>query len=94
MGEKKKKILKKKARIRRDMAALLESARSGTGLNTQSKDLESVSKPRTRGRQKAPTKIPVSLRLDPDVVEELRKGGPGWQTRLNAILRERLLPKS
>lgn len=30
----------------------------------------------------------VDLRLDPDVVEHLKAGGAGWQTRLNALLRE------
>ena len=36
-----------------------------------------------RGRQKAPTKEQVTLRLDRDVVESYRAGGPGWQTRIN-----------
>ena len=42
---------------------------------------------RTRGRQKAPLKVPVSLRLDPDVVEHFRATGRGWQTRINDTLR-------
>jgi uncharacterized protein (DUF4415 family) len=43
-----------------------------------------------RGRPKAAvTKIPVKLRLDPDVLEALRATGDGWQTRVNTILRER-----
>jgi uncharacterized protein (DUF4415 family) len=29
----------------------------------------------------------VTLRLDPDVVEHYRASGPGWQTRINDILR-------
>ncbi len=42
---------------------------------------------RTRGRPpKAKTKIPVTLRLDPDVVMALRASGPGWQTRTNDLL--------
>ena len=44
-------------------------------------------KVRTRGRQKAPLKVPVSLRLDPDVVEHFRATGRGWQTRINDTLR-------
>jgi uncharacterized protein (DUF4415 family) len=36
-----------------------------------------------RGPQKAPTKEQVTLRLDRDVVESYRAGGPGWQTRIN-----------
>ena len=42
---------------------------------------------RTRGPQKAPTKALVSLRLDQDVLERLKAEGPGWQTRVNAMLR-------
>ena len=29
----------------------------------------------------------VTLRLDGDVVDRFRAGGPGWQTRINAALR-------
>ncbi|MEA3640013.1 MAG: BrnA antitoxin family protein [Lamprobacter sp.] len=43
---------------------------------------------RTRGPQKAPTKIPITIRLDPDVLEGLRATGKGWQTRANAALRD------
>jgi uncharacterized protein (DUF4415 family) len=43
---------------------------------------------KARGAQKAPTKRLVSLRLDPDVLEKLRAGGPGWQSRANAALRK------
>lgn len=32
----------------------------------------------------------VTLRLDEPVLERLRSSGPGWQTRVNAILREAL----
>lgn len=42
---------------------------------------------RTRGRPlKETKKVPVTLRLDPYVVEVLRATGPGWQTRTNAML--------
>ena len=33
------------------------------------------------------TKQPVTLRLDPDVLQALKATGPGWQTRVNEILR-------
>jgi uncharacterized protein (DUF4415 family) len=32
----------------------------------------------------------VSLRLDPDVIEKFRATGKGWQSRINAALREKL----
>lgn len=30
----------------------------------------------------------VSLRIDQDVLEHFREGGPGWQDRINAALRK------
>mgnify|MGYP001810207646 FL=1 len=33
-------------------------------------------------------KKPVTLRLDEDLVEQLRASGKGWQTRLNAQIRQ------
>jgi uncharacterized protein (DUF4415 family) len=48
---------------------------------------------RVRGRGRpaldAPKRL-VSLRLDPEVVERFRATGPGWQSRINAVLRAHL----
>ena len=41
-----------------------------------------------RGPQKAPTKIPVSIRLSPDVVKHFKAKGPGWQSRIDDALRK------
>ena len=42
-----------------------------------------------RGRPPAAVQRPMlSLRVDPDVLAALRATGPGWQTRINALLRE------
>ncbi len=41
---------------------------------------------KARGFQKSPTKIPVSIRLTPDVVNFFKSQGKGWQTKINAIL--------
>lgn len=30
----------------------------------------------------------VTLRLDPDILERFRAGGPGWEGRINAALRK------
>ena len=46
---------------------------------------------RTRGKQKRPTKVLVSLRLERDVVQRLRASGPGWQSRANDMLRKAVL---
>jgi uncharacterized protein (DUF4415 family) len=43
--------------------------------------------PRGRPKSKTP-KRPVSLRLDPDVLAHFRRGGRGWQSRINAVLRK------
>jgi uncharacterized protein (DUF4415 family) len=41
-----------------------------------------------RGRPPLPDrKRAVSLRLDPDVLGHFRRGGPGWQSHINAALR-------
>jgi uncharacterized protein (DUF4415 family) len=39
-----------------------------------------------RGAQKTPTKRPVSLRLDPDVLAAYRATGKGWQRLMHATL--------
>lgn len=39
------------------------------------------------GRPKGRTKKPVSISLDQDLLEKLRKSGAGWQTRVNDLLR-------
>jgi uncharacterized protein (DUF4415 family) len=42
-----------------------------------------------RGRPRsAVTRKMLSLRVDPDVLMALRASGRGWQTRVNALLRE------
>lgn len=44
-------------------------------------------KPSRRGRPKLETpKVEVKIRLDAKTVEYLRSSGPGWQTRVNALL--------
>jgi uncharacterized protein (DUF4415 family) len=45
---------------------------------------------RKRGPQKAPLKVPVSIRLSPDVVEAFRASGAGWQARVDEILRDHI----
>lgn len=41
-----------------------------------------------RGKQKAPTKKAISLRLDRDVLEAYQGDGDGWQSRINDDLRK------
>lgn len=44
--------------------------------------------PRTRGPQKAAKKIPVSIRLSAEVVERFKATGPGWQSRIDSLLKK------
>ncbi len=41
---------------------------------------------RGRGPNKAPTKKLVSLRLSPEVIQHFKKGGKGWQSRIDETL--------
>ncbi|WP_022720017.1 BrnA antitoxin family protein [Rhodopseudomonas sp. B29] len=62
-----------------------------TRVNIKAKDITPeflASLPRTRGPQKAPTKVPVSIRLSADVVAHYKATGPGWQSRIDDTLRK------
>lgn len=40
-----------------------------------------------RGPQKTRTKMPISIRLSPDVLDALRATGKGWQSTVDEFLR-------
>ncbi|MBI2800392.1 MAG: BrnA antitoxin family protein [Gammaproteobacteria bacterium] len=40
-----------------------------------------------RGLKPSPPKASIALRVDADVIEWFRSQGPGYQTRINAVLR-------
>jgi uncharacterized protein (DUF4415 family) len=43
--------------------------------------------PKPPGRPKAEkTKVSVTMRMDGDVVDYFKRSGPGWQTRMHAVL--------
>ncbi len=42
---------------------------------------------RTRGPQKVPTKVSTTIRLDAAVIAFFRAKGPGWQSRINDVLK-------
>lgn len=44
-----------------------------------------------RGQWYRPIKKPVTIRLDIDVIEWLKKGGRGYQTKANRLLRTEML---
>lgn len=44
-----------------------------------------------RGRPKlVHPKVPMTMRVDADIMEALKRSGPGWQTRVNSLLRDAL----
>jgi len=43
-----------------------------------------------RGRFFRPRKQAISLRLDMDILDWLKRRGPGYQTEINRILREKM----
>lgn len=47
-----------------------------------------VRRPGQRGPQKRPTKVAVTVRYSPEVVDYFKATGEGWQTRMNDALRE------
>ncbi|HWH39531.1 MAG TPA: BrnA antitoxin family protein [Usitatibacter sp.] len=48
---------------------------------------------RGRGPQRSPTKVSTTVRIDADVLEYFRATGPGYQTRMNAVLRQAMKRK-
>jgi uncharacterized protein (DUF4415 family) len=50
--------------------------------------LKAVLSSRTRGAQKAPLKERITIRLSSEVVTPFRATGAGWQTRLDAALKD------
>lgn len=43
---------------------------------------------RSRGKQKAPTKVATSIRLSVIVLEAYKKSGAGWQSRIDQDLQD------
>ena len=52
------------------------------------KSLQTKLASRTRGPQKTPVKERITIRLSPEVVEQFRATGDGWQTRVDAALKD------
>ena len=52
-------------------------------------DLPSLAAKVRRGRPLSENrKVALKLRIDPDIVERFKEGGPGYQSRMNDALRE------
>ncbi len=46
------------------------------------------------GRFYRPIKEPVTIRLDADIIAWLKSAGPGYQTKINGLLRKAMTPHS
>lgn len=44
-------------------------------------------RPGERGKGRKAAKEAVTLRLDPEILNHFKAGGPGWQSRINAVLK-------
>jgi len=67
----------------------LEEAKSGAMGRVHTPD---EIKKRRVGRPPMESKRPMmSMRIDQDILDKLRSKGKGWQTKVNALLREALL---
>jgi uncharacterized protein (DUF4415 family) len=47
-----------------------------------------LAKLKARGPQRQPTKERITIRLSPEVVRPFRSTGEGWQTRVDAALKD------
>lgn len=50
--------------------------------------LEMNQSARVRGAQKTPTKVATTIRLSPEVMAAFKATGAGWQTRIDAALKD------
>jgi uncharacterized protein (DUF4415 family) len=85
----KKSLTKKSGEVRELKAEDIRAMRPGESvLPRPLLDVLPRRRPGERGPQKSPVKQQVTLRLDRDVVERFRATGPGWQRRINDVLRK------
>ena len=47
-------------------------------------------KPGSRGQQRRPTKVPVTVRYSPEVIAFFRATGKGWQRRKDTVLQQNI----
>jgi uncharacterized protein (DUF4415 family) len=72
-------------------AALLRSidqAARGEGRVNTPAQIQARRVGRPVGSVKAAPKVSTTIRLSPDVVQAFRAGGDGWQTRIDAALKD------
>lgn len=75
----------------KDLLESLQQARRGEAARVHTPEQIAARRGRPKGSISPNAKQAVKLRLDPDLLAALRASGAGWQTRVNAILREAIL---
>lgn len=75
------------------LESIRQAKRGEYGRVSTPEDILARRRGRPPGSVSPNTKQAVKLRLDPDVLSALRASGAGWQTRVNAILRQAVLQK-
>jgi uncharacterized protein (DUF4415 family) len=81
----KRSAAKKKGYTARDMRAVSDNPEWTKADFAKAKPFDEIFPDlrRGRGRNKAPTKKQVTLRLNPAVLDYFKEKGPGWQSRIN-----------
>jgi uncharacterized protein (DUF4415 family) len=62
---------------------LIEAGKGGPDPRVAQAIRQTAGRPRLANPKQA-----IKLRLDPDVIAHFRETGPGWQTRINEVLRK------
>jgi uncharacterized protein (DUF4415 family) len=79
------------ARIRRDAVAALEPTVDRDSPDASALIRKEIAKRRAGRPAGSGSKEQVAIRFDHDVLTAFRAEGPGWQTRMNAAVREWLV---
>lgn len=79
------------ARQKRELEALAAMPESAIDTSDIPASPPGAWKHAVRGKWYRPVKKPVSIRLDADVLAWLKSQGNGYQTRVNSVLREKML---
>jgi uncharacterized protein (DUF4415 family) len=74
-----------------DLLESVRQARRGETARVHTPEQIASRRGRPKGSTSVHSKQAVKLRLDPDLLQALRASGAGWQTRVNAILRDAIL---
>jgi len=72
----------------RDLLESIAQAKRGEGRVTTPEQIMARRQGRPVGSVKAAPKVPTTIRLSPDVSAAFRATGDGWQTRIDAALKD------